>query len=289
MRPPASLRRLPRSSSHYGTAPRKRHNATARPFGRHCTEGRQHRQRSYQEYTPANCHGEDGPRHLHRRRRPYRAGGSRVPGRGHTRTRLHREEEGRSAQAEDSDCVWALDPIDGTANFVHGVPLSGISLALLRHDRAIVAAVSLPHSGLHYWAAEGKGSRVNGTPIQASSTTELSQAMIAIGDYALGDHAHEKNKQRIALTAALAAKVERIRMFGSAAHDLVWLAEGRLDGAVILSNKTLDIAAGVLIAREAGALVLDSSGTQHSSASTHTIAVAPGIADPLLSLVRSSI
>jgi len=198
------------------------------------------------------------------------------------------EEEGFSDQAADSDRVWALDPIDGTSNFVHGVPLSGVSLGLMQGDRAIVAAITLPYLDLHYSAAHGQGSNVNGQRMRASNTAELSKAMIAIGDYALGEGAEEKNRQRIALTAALAAEVERIRMFGSAAHDLVWLAEGRIDGAIILANQTVDIAAGVLIAREAGALVFDSTGSDHSSTSTHTIAAAPRLIETLLRLVQST-
>ncbi|MFS8096784.1 inositol monophosphatase [Lentzea alba] len=197
------------------------------------------------------------------------------------------EEEGRSDAAADSPYVWGLDPIDGTANFVHGVPLCGVSLALMQGDRTVVAAVSLPYLELHYSAVVGGGAFVNGRKLSASKTTELSKSIVAIGDYALGDGAAEKNRQRIALTAELAARVERVRMFGSAAHDLVWLAEGRVDGAIVLSNKPLDLAAGILIAREAGALVMDSSGAEHTKASTHTIAVAPAVADQLLSLVQS--
>lgn len=199
------------------------------------------------------------------------------------------EEEGAGDQAADSDLHWSLDPIDGTANFVHGVPLCGVSLGLMQGDRAIVAAIALPYTDLHYTAAHGHGAYVNGKPIRVSTTAELSKAMVAIGDYATGEDSAEKNKQRIALTAALAAQVERIRMFGSAAHDLTWLAEGRIDAAVIMSNKTHDIAAGVLIAREAGALVLDSTGHEHTSAAANTIAATPSIAEPLLSLVQTSI
>lgn len=199
------------------------------------------------------------------------------------------EEEGRSDRAADSERVWALDPIDGTANFVHGVPLSGVSLALLQGDRAIVAAISLPYSDLHYAAVQGSGSFVNGKQIRVSATTDLAKSLIALGDYALGECAAQKNQERIALTASLAAEAERIRMFGSAAHDLVWLAEGRIDGAVILSNKILDIAAGVLIAREAGAAVYDSSGRDHDATSRHTIATTPGIKNSLLRLVQQHV
>ncbi|MFD7653934.1 inositol monophosphatase family protein [Actinosynnema sp. NPDC059797] len=199
------------------------------------------------------------------------------------------EEEGSSSQAVDSEHFWALDPIDGTSNFVHGVPLCGVSLGLMQGDRAVVAAIVLPYLDLHYFAAYGQGAYVNGTKIQASETAELSKAMVAIGDYAVGEDAERENGQRIALTAALAAKVERIRMFGSAAHDLVWLAEGRIDGVLILSNKTYDIAAGVLIAREAGASVSDSDGSEHTSTSLHTIAATPNIVQSLLDVVQSSV
>ncbi|WP_434439654.1 inositol monophosphatase family protein [Lentzea sp. E54] len=199
------------------------------------------------------------------------------------------EEEGRSSAAADSAYVWGLDPIDGTANFVHGVPLCGVSLALMQGDRTIAAAVSLPYMELNYSAVADGGAFVNEKKLSVSKTTELSKSIVAIGDYALGEGAPAKNRQRIALTAELAAQVERVRMFGSAAHDLVWLAEGRVDGAIVLSNKSLDLAAGILIAREAGAVVMDSTGDQHTRTSTHTIAAAPGVADQLLSLVQSTI
>ncbi|MGW6448598.1 inositol monophosphatase family protein [Lentzea sp. NPDC055074] len=156
-------------------------------------------------------------------------------------------------------------------------------------EHAVVAAVSLPYMDLHYSAVTSKGAFVNGTKLAASRTKELHKSVVAIGDFAFGEGAAEKNLKRVALTAALAAQVERVRMFGSAAHDLVWLAEGRIDGAVILSNQTLDIAAGVLIAREAGVIVTDSSGTPHSATSAHTVAAAPGLADKLLALVQSSL
>lgn len=198
------------------------------------------------------------------------------------------EEEGRSGSGAEGSCLWGLDPIDGTANFVHGVPLCGISLVLMRGGRAVVAAVSLPYFDLHYSAVVGNGAFVNGKKISVSGTTELSKSIVAMGDYAIGKDASKKNRERIALTAKLAAHVERVRMFGSAAHDLVWLAEGRVDAAIVLSNNTLDLAAGILIARESGALVMDSTGATHSINSPDTVAVAPGISDQLLSLVQST-
>jgi myo-inositol-1(or 4)-monophosphatase len=77
-------------------------------------------------------------------------------------------------------------------------------------------------------------------------------------------------------------------MFGSAALDLAWVAEGRTDAAVILANKPWDTAAGVLLAREAGGLVLDTAGEQHSFASVNTIATCPGIVDSILLVAQSA-
>ncbi|PPK70256.1 inositol monophosphatase family protein [Actinokineospora auranticolor] len=193
------------------------------------------------------------------------------------------EEEGTTATSSDS--VWTLDPIDGTSNLVHGLPLYAVSLALVTNNRPVVAVIDLPALNMHYTATEGGGAHNQHGPISASTTTDLSSAIVSLGDYAVGVHAEEKNHERLAITARLAANVERIRMFGSAAIDLAWVAEGRTDAAIILSNKAWDTAAGVLIAREAGAIVSDISGGRHVIESLSTIATAPGVYSGALSLV----
>ena len=198
------------------------------------------------------------------------------------------EEEGGQSALLEAQHVWTLDPIDGTSNFAHGLPLCAISLALVRHGEPVVAAIVAPFLGLRYHAAKDQGAFGNGTQLQASKTTDLSQAIASIGDYAVGPNAPEKNKRRLRLTALLAERVERIRMFGSAALDLAWVAEGRTDATLILSNKPWDTAAGVLLAREAGAQVIDCSGAPHDFRSLETIAVTPGIADSLLQLAGTS-
>lgn len=192
------------------------------------------------------------------------------------------EEEG---QEGDQDITWTLDPIDGTANFVHGIPLCAVSLALVQDGRPIVAEITAPFLDLRYSAVRGRGAYGNGARIRASRTSELSKAIVSIGDYAVGEDAAAKNQRRLQLTALLAERVERVRMFGSAALDLVWVAEGRTDAAVMLSNKPWDTAAGILVAREAGAQVLDRSGQSHSRDAADTIAATPGIADAILTVV----
>lgn len=193
------------------------------------------------------------------------------------------EEEGHTG---DDEYSWTLDPIDGTSNFVHGLPLCAVSLALVHQGRPLVAEITAPFLNLYYSAIRGQGSFANGNRIRTSRTSELSKAIVSIGDYAVGPNADGKNQRRLQLTKLLAERVERVRMFGSAALDLAWVAEGRTDAAIILANKLWDTAAGVLIAREAGSLVLDSSGEPHSFGSSDTIAACPGLADAVVSLVR---
>jgi len=193
------------------------------------------------------------------------------------------EEEGHTGGDE---YTWTLDPIDGTSNFVHGLPLCAVSLALVHQGRPVIAEITAPFLDLHYSAISSQGSFANGNRLRASRTSELTKAIVSIGDYAVGANAEAKNQQRLRLTMLLAERVERVRMFGSAALDLAWVAEGRTDATVILANKPWDTAAGALIAREAGALVLDSSGEPHTFHSLDTIAVCPGIADAVISLVR---
>lgn len=200
------------------------------------------------------------------------------------------EEAGAGAiENHDSEYVWTLDPIDGTSNFVHGLPLCAISLALLHGDRPVVGVIRAPFLDLEYYATEGGGAFCNGQPISAGRAQYFRNAIVSIGDYAVGAHAEQRNRNRFAITEALAATVERVRMFGSAALDLAWVAEGRTDGCVMLSNKPWDTAAGALIASESGAIVTDSDGSKHSMQAGHTVAGNPVISRELLRLISTAI
>ena len=108
---------------------------------------------------------------------------------------------------------------------------------------------------------------------------------MALGDYAVGDDAEEKNEIRFALTQRLARNVQRIRMHGSAAIDLVWLAAGHIDAVVMLANKPWDTSAGVVIAREAGALIVDRNGSPHSIDSSATIAANASLLPSVVTLI----
>lgn len=184
--------------------------------------------------------------------------------------------------------TWALDPVDGTANLVNGIPLCAVSLGLMAGDSSVLGVIDLPFLGHRFKAARGLGAHADNQRLTPSRRDELSQAVIAIGDYAVGANAQKRNELRFAITQLLAQRALRVRMFGSAAIDLVWVASGRLDGSIALSNHPWDMAAGTAIAREAGALVLDASGRDHNVLSAATVAVAPGLRNPLLQLLADA-
>lgn len=196
------------------------------------------------------------------------------------------EEEGGSSNDGDSP-FWILDPIDGTSNFIRGIPLCGISLSLVSLRGTELGVIGLPFLKQRYHAVSGCGAYNGGVKLVSRESQGLADAIVSLGDYAVGFRAKEKNRLRLEVTQKLVPLVQRVRMFGTAALDLAWVAEGRTDAAVILSNKPWDTAAGVLIAREAGALVLDIHGLEHSFESNSTIAVAPQIAEELLFTLRS--
>ena len=193
------------------------------------------------------------------------------------------EEEGQHGSA---DHTWVLDPIDGTANFLRGLPLCGISLALIREGRPVLGIVALPFLSRTYWAGEGLGAWQDQQRIAPSATPAIGEAIVAVGDYAFGTTAAYRNPIIHALHRHLADRAQRVRMLGSAAVDLAWVADGTLDASITIGNNVWDMTAGLAIAREAGARVVDLDGTAHTADSAATIAIAPNVAAELLELIQ---
>ncbi|WP_025274253.1 inositol monophosphatase family protein [Haloglycomyces albus] len=191
-------------------------------------------------------------------------------------------------KGHSDELIWVLDPIDGTSNFVHGNPLYSISLSLLSEGEPAVGVVSIPQLHHQFTAAVGQGAAINETTTHCSSTKELRSSIISTGDFAVGKGAIEKNHERFELHHQLVPTVERVRMFGSAAIDLCWVAAGWTDGCVVMSGKIWDVAAGIVIAREAGADVLNGDGEQYDSNSETMIASTPAITDELVQVVKTA-
>jgi myo-inositol-1(or 4)-monophosphatase len=197
------------------------------------------------------------------------------------------EEEGQTGDA-GSGWLWTLDPIDGTSNFAHGIPLCAATLALLHDGRAVLAVIDAPFLGERFHAVVGQGAFAGSERLSASATTHLRDAVVAIGDYATGPGADRENELRLAVTVQLAPRAHRLRMLGTAALDLAWVAAGRLDASIILGNNPWDTAAGVLLAREAGATASDADGVPHNFDSAVTITASPGLIDQLILLVHAA-
>jgi myo-inositol-1(or 4)-monophosphatase len=206
---------------------------------------------------------------------------------------LHEQDPEIGFVGEEEGCTtagklglqWLLDPIDGTANFIKGIPLYSMSLALAIDNRPILGIIDVPANGGRYIAAEGYGAFYGDTPIRVRPTEELRTATVTVGDYAVGERAETKNELRLVVNGRLAQRALRVRMLGSAAIDLAWLAHGRTDAAVIFGGKAWDVAAGVILVREAGGIVIDGIGAKHTLRSTSTIAASPQLAGQVLDVM----
>jgi myo-inositol-1(or 4)-monophosphatase len=181
---------------------------------------------------------------------------------------------------------WIIDPIDGTVNYIHGLPLCAVSLCLLQDRSAACAATHLPFLNTTYTAYSGGGACLNGRRVRVSTTVSLRDALVSMDQSTFtGADAIGANATRLGLLRLLAPRTQRLRILGASAIDLAWTAEGKLDACIIAANHPWDTSGGVLLAREAGAVVVDLQGRPHSYDSTSTVAVTPGLAAELLSVL----
>ncbi len=146
-------------------------------------------------------------------------------------------------------CCWVFDPIDGTTNFAHGLPIFCSSLALEIDGRAELAAVYDPSRQELFTAERGGGAQLNGRPIRVSAAAELVDAMLVTG---FPYDVHQRVDEIVGLFAEFVGRARAVRRLGSAAIDLCYVAAGRLDGFWESDLKPWDIAGGALIVQEAG-------------------------------------
>lgn len=180
---------------------------------------------------------------------------------------------------------WCLDPIDGTLNYYRGIPTHAVALSYLENGTPRIGEIALPALGERY-LTDGDTATCNRNVITVSDTDTLHDAVVAIGDFATGRNSEAKNRDRLATIANLADRVQRVRMFGSAATDLAWLAAGRLDAVIMHSNHTWDVAAGIALAQAAGATTTASNGAPYRTDSPDLVAATPGIHSSLIELLR---
>jgi myo-inositol-1(or 4)-monophosphatase len=154
----------------------------------------------------------------------------------------------------DRSARWIIDPLDGTTNYVHGLGIFAVSIAFAIDERIVMGIVYNPLSGELFAAVEGEGAKLSDQPIQATSTTQVSESLLVTGfPYVL----ENDNGALIKRFSNCLAAARGIRRLGSAALDLCYVACGRFDGFWEENLKPWDTAAGMLIAREAGGVVTD--------------------------------
>jgi myo-inositol-1(or 4)-monophosphatase len=171
-------------------------------------------------------------------------------------------EEGGMRDGDPAKPRWIVDPLDGTSNFLHGIPHFSISIAVetpLPNGKSEITHgyVYQPVTDESFWAEKGRGSWLHDRRLRVSARRDLPDALIATGIPFLG---HGNFAEWSKIFAAVAPEVAGIRRFGSAALDLAWVAAGRFDGYWESDLKPWDVAAGLLLVKEAGGFVTDYRG-----------------------------
>jgi myo-inositol-1(or 4)-monophosphatase len=194
-------------------------------------------------------------------------------------------EEGGLQEGSDRTHCWVVDPLDGTLNFLHGVPHFAISIALEREGAVVAGVIYNPVSDEMFTAERGKGAFLNERRIRVTGRTRLADAVIACalphptrGDAALARTEHNVVQEKIA----------GLRRFGAAALDLAWVAAGRFDAYWERGLSPWDTAAGIVVVREAGGFVTDAEGREISLTSAGIVAGNETIHRELLRLLKQA-
>jgi myo-inositol-1(or 4)-monophosphatase len=178
-------------------------------------------------------------------------------------------EESGKREGSDKTHTWIVDPLDGTTNFLHGIPQFAISIGLEREGALIAGVVYNPAGDELFIAERGKGAFLNDKRIRVAARTRLDQAVVACGLSHIGRGDIALNQRE---TAAMQGKVAGLRRFGAAALDLAWIAAGRLDAYWERDLSPWDMAAGVVLVREAGGFISDLDGGDAMLAKGHIVA-----------------
>jgi len=200
---------------------------------------------------------------------------------------FHGEESGYQA-GKSSDYVWVIDPLDGTTNFIHGVPHFSISIACLYKGQIEHAVVIDPVRREEFTASRGRGAALNGRRIRVSSRKNFDGALIGTG-IPFSGYAFEHITPYLNCVQEIAGQTAGIRRCGSAALDLAYVAAGRFDAFWEMNLNKWDIAAGILLVKEAGGLLSDFNGGGEFFESGHIVCGSPKVFKPILQIVQKNL
>ncbi len=177
-------------------------------------------------------------------------------------------EEGGAREGADKSHIWIVDPLDGTTNFLHGIPHFAISIGLQREGIMIAGLIYNPANDDLYLAERGKGAFLNDQRLRVAGRRQLNECVIACGlpHIGRGDHALSRNEM-----TELQPRVAGLRRFGAAALDMAYIAAGRFDGYWERNLQPWDLAAGTIIVREAGGIVSGIAGDDDALKTGHVV------------------
>ncbi len=195
-------------------------------------------------------------------------------------------EEGGAVPGTDLAHRWIIDPLDGTTNFLHGLPIFAISVALERDGQLVAGLVYNPATDDMFVAERGQGAWCNNRRLRVAPRAALSEALVACGIPHLGKaRQHPRFKEEL---AAVIARANGVRRLGAAALDLAYTAAGRFDAYWERDLQPWDMAAGVVLVREAGGFVTDLDDSDAMLAKGHLCAGNDALRRALLALVRQA-
>ncbi len=183
----------------------------------------------------------------------------------------------------DKEYRWVIDPLDGTTNYLHGIPVFAVSVALLRAEEELIGVVYEIGQKEMFCAWQGGGAWLNGTSIAMSRNKALKDTLLATG---FPYHDFTRMSPYMNLLAELFQKCRGVRRLGSAATDLAYVACGRFDGFFEAGLNAWDVAAGSLLVKEAGGCVHDFSGGDNYIFGGEILSASYPVYDELLSLVK---
>ncbi|WP_262694004.1 inositol monophosphatase family protein [Kordiimonas aquimaris] len=192
-------------------------------------------------------------------------------------------EERGEVKGEREDIRFIIDPLDGTTNFIHGVPHFAITVAVEERGEITAGVIYAPITDELFWTEKGQGAYMNDTRLRVSGRRKMDDALLATGIPFRGRDGHA---EFIAEMQEIAPQVAGIRRFGAATLDLAYVAAGRYDGFWEAGLKAWDIAAGVLLVREAGGYVTDFKGSQDVLKTGDVVAANDHLHAPLDRMVK---
>ena len=199
-------------------------------------------------------------------------------------THCFRGEEHGLIQGEDTDSEWIIDPIDGTTNFINGLPHFAISIAFAHKGKLQHAVILDPSKQEEFTASRGKGATMNNRRIRVTDRPSLDGALIATG-IPFNGYALEHIDSYLSALKDIAGKTAGIRRMGAASLDLAYVAAGRYDGFWEMNLKPWDIAAGILLIQEAGGFVSDFRGGNSMMDTGNVVCGSARVFKPLLQIV----